>query len=451
MHEAGESKKRETRFALFLLALLCFILPFAKIQAKQGSASFTGTQFVTGIEAGQSGPDHQTDEERPNRQRVPVAVAAAVCIILALLSCFAPRRTGKLIPTVMGFGGLLCLALFGVGMSYEIPRISAGEMTVRYGSGLLLTFLFLLLGTAIAGYQTCQSWPLSGSAARGSRPSTLKVPLLWSGFVGLPLVMLVGAFVFFTNSKVNLVERSQTLSPLLGSGKSREPRTAEELLDRALSAHGGEKRLKQLKALRTTQEGRMWIKPGQSPTDYSFEEFYQHPGKLKQTIVFKYLGMMQHQQFGCSGGTCWEWRNGRFVQPRDTVRQQLVDSMHVAALRSLFPLRDGYRQLSLCDPLQVDGKTLPGLSVKTQGEQDAELYFDSQTYLLSRIRVGAFNGEGERVTKEISFHDYRDWNGRKYASRITAADNGFQTLDARITGVEFFPELAENTFQKPGG
>ena len=138
------------------------------------------------------------------------------------------------------------------------------------------------------------------------------------------------------------------------------------------------------------------------------------------------------------------------VQPRDTVTQQLVDSMHVAALRLLFPLRDGYHQLSLCDPLEVEGKKFPGLSVKTQGEQDAELYFDPQTYLLSRIRVGALNGEGERVTKEIAFHDYRDWNGRKYASRMTAVDNGVQTLDARITGVEFFPELAENTFQKPG-
>lgn len=449
MHGTAESKKRETRFALFLLALLCFILPFAKIQAKHGSVSFTGTQFVTGITAGQSDSDHQTDEERPSRQRVPVAIAAAVCIILALLSCFAPGKLGKLLTTLAGFVGLLCLVLFGVGMRYEIPRVSAGEMTVRYGSGLLLSFLFLLFGTAIAGYQTCQSSPLSGSAARDSVPSTFKVSLLWFGSVGLPLVMLVGAFVFFTNSKVNLVERSQTLSTLLGSGKSREPRTAEELLDRVLNAHGGEKRLKGLKALRTTQEGRMWIKPGQSPTPYSFEEFYQHPGKLKQTIVFKHLGMTQQQEFGCSGGTCWEWRNGRFVQPRDTITKQLVDSMHIAALRLLFPLRDGYRQLSLCDPLEVESKTLPGLSVKTQGEQDAELYFDPQTYLLSRIRTRAFNGEGEQVTKEIAFHDYRDWNGRKYASRMTAADNGFQTLDARITGVEFFPELAEGLFQRP--
>lgn len=154
MHGTVESKKRETLFALFLVALLCFTLPFIKFQAKRGAISLSGIQLITGIEVEQTAFDGKTEKSKEGRS--PLVIALFICILLALVSCFLPRYFGKFVPITFGLFGLILVFIMRVSDDYHRALLESQGLSGHYQIGFFLTWSFLALGIITAGLQSYQ-------------------------------------------------------------------------------------------------------------------------------------------------------------------------------------------------------------------------------------------------------------------------------------------------------
>ena len=102
---------------------------------------------------------------------------------------------------------------------------------------------------------------------------------------------------------------------------------------------------------------------------------------------------------------------------------------------------------------QVEGKDAYVLKVTHKDGTVSDYAFDAKTYLLAKWS-GTDNVNGESVTRETLFHDYREVNGLKFPFELISSNPGAdpsQRLTQRIVveKVEVDPQIDEAHFEKP--
>ncbi len=154
--------------SLFLLAALCFFLPFVSFTCQgQRIATVTGMELITGtkiekfemekFDTGQTNPD--LDKQRDVNTE-PLAVAAFIFALLGIVVSLIPRYT-KMLSLVAGALGALMLLFLRSSIGGEV----AGDFNfkiieVSYEWGYYLSLILLIAAFAINLYQV-----LSGNRA----------------------------------------------------------------------------------------------------------------------------------------------------------------------------------------------------------------------------------------------------------------------------------------------
>lgn len=147
-----ETNKQRLRFAPFVLALFCFILPFIQISCRgQKLVSLTGVQLVTGTEIEQKDPfTGQTKSEKiPSQKWVAFAFT---CAVAAAGLCFVSGPAGKLLPALLGVAGFACMIVVKKQFDDEMLKEGSGLLTIEYLPGFIATCVLLLAGAAVSGY-----------------------------------------------------------------------------------------------------------------------------------------------------------------------------------------------------------------------------------------------------------------------------------------------------------
>ncbi len=145
-----EGVARKLSPAVFVLALICFFLPFATFSCQGHQvASFTGIQLATGTTIKQPqllGP--------PKGQRIdpePFAVLALLSVVAGAGLCFMKGKKGAVSSGAVAALGIIFMAALRSKLDGEALRQTEGAIQVSYGAGYYLTLVFLLaaLGTSI--------------------------------------------------------------------------------------------------------------------------------------------------------------------------------------------------------------------------------------------------------------------------------------------------------------
>lgn len=98
---------------------------------------------------------------------------------------------------------------------------------------------------------------------------------------------------------------------------------------------------------------------------------------------------------------------------------------------------------------KVDGKDAYVLKVTHKDGTVSNYAFDTKTYLLLRWS-GADNVNGEAVTRETLFHDYREVSGLKFAFELVSDSPGTDiTQRIVVEKIEVDPQIEESHFDKP--
>ncbi len=176
----------------YILALLCFLLPFVQISCGgQKLASLTGVQLMTGTEikpptelfgmkanSGDLKVTSSGQKTDPNWFAAMAFIAGVAGVILAVV------KTGRagLVGGIAGAGGAVSLLVMRVNISGEMGKTPMGAaFVIDYQIGYYLAlFLFIfgavgLLGTAFrpaaeaasAGGQSLAAWSPTGGASPG--------------------------------------------------------------------------------------------------------------------------------------------------------------------------------------------------------------------------------------------------------------------------------------------
>jgi hypothetical protein len=219
--------------------------------------------------------------------------------------------------------------------------------------------------------------------------------------------------------------------------------TTEEVVAKVLAARGGLEKVKAVHAQRIT--GVIYF----NPELYGpFLAEFKRPGKMHNEVTIQNKTVVRTFN-GKDGG----WVINPFVG-KNTPEPMSADDMKDAMNESDFdgPLVDAKEKgnvIELTGTEQVEGRDAYVLKVTHKDGQVSSYFFDAKTYLLAKWS-GADTINGQVVTRETLYHDYREVNGLKFAFELVSTSAGADDSQKIVVDkLEVDPQIDDSHFEKP--
>lgn len=130
--------------ALFILVIICFLLPFVDLSCGGQTLTLNGFDFVTGINI-------MDDREPPN----PLAVAAVVMALAGAALCFWKSRWAQIIQSVIAIMGFLTLLTMKITFDRKVLGEGDAPIQIEWRIGY---YLALLVFAGVAAYDLYQTF-----------------------------------------------------------------------------------------------------------------------------------------------------------------------------------------------------------------------------------------------------------------------------------------------------
>jgi hypothetical protein len=162
-----EGATRKLSPVVFVLALICFFLPFVTFSCQgQRVATFSGMQLVTGTTLQQPqafGP--------PQQQKIdpePLALLAALAALAGLAVSFLRGKRGAIPPAIAGGLGVVFMLALKSKLDGDVLRQGQGAIQVSYEAGFYAAVILFVGALLINGYALVQGSGLSVPLPRGA-------------------------------------------------------------------------------------------------------------------------------------------------------------------------------------------------------------------------------------------------------------------------------------------
>jgi hypothetical protein len=219
--------------------------------------------------------------------------------------------------------------------------------------------------------------------------------------------------------------------------------TADEIIAKILVARGGLEKAKAVQAERITG------------TIYFNAEFYgpflaefKRPGKMHNEVTIQNKTVVRSFNGKDAG-----WVSNPFVgkdAPEPMSAEEVKDAVNEADFDG--PLVDAKAKgnvIALGGTEKVEGRDAYILKVTHKDGQVSSYSFDTKTFLLVKWS-GADTNNGEAVTRETFFNDYRDVGGLKFAFELVSDTVGAEVTQRIVVDkIELDPQIDDTHFGKP--
>jgi hypothetical protein len=229
----------------------------------------------------------------------------------------------------------------------------------------------------------------------------------------------------------------------LGGPAKAAAQTTDEIVAKVLAARGGLEKAKAVKAERIT--GTIYFN---AEMYGPFLAEFKRPGKMHNEVTIQNKTVVRTFN-GKDGG----WVSNPFVG-KDAPEPMSADEVKDAVNESDFdgPLVDAKAKgntLELSGTEKVEGREAYILKVTHKDGQVSSYSFDAKTFLLVKWS-GADTVNGEAVTRETFFHDYRDVGGLKFAFELVSDSPGADVTQRIVVDkIEIDPQIDDAHFGKP--
>ena len=223
---------------------------------------------------------------------------------------------------------------------------------------------------------------------------------------------------------------------------------ARAIIEKAVKAHGGMERLSRLRADHVQTKGNLIVDGKETP--FVGETMVQFPGQYKTVM-----------QLTTPKGrvTLVQILNGDKALVTIDGQPQPVQAAALAELRETFQLNRAMRlvplltergyELAALDEVRVNDRPALGVRVTARGKRDLRLYFDRELGLLVKSEHTLDAGEGKEVRQEVYYGDFREFEGHKRPTKLSAFRDGKKVMDAEMTDVKYLDKIDETEFTKP--
>jgi hypothetical protein len=219
--------------------------------------------------------------------------------------------------------------------------------------------------------------------------------------------------------------------------------TAEEIVAKVLTARGGLEKTKAVQSERIT--GTIYFN---ADLYGPFLAEFKRPGKMHNEVTIQNKTVVRSFN-GKDGG----WVTNPFVgkdAPEPMSADEIKDAVNEADFDG--PLVDAKAKgnvIELSGTEKVEGREAYILQVTHKDGQISSYSFDTKTFLLAKWS-GADAVNGEAVTRETYFHDYRDVGGLKFAFELISNTPGSDVSQKIVVDkIELDPQIDDARFGKP--
>ncbi len=219
--------------------------------------------------------------------------------------------------------------------------------------------------------------------------------------------------------------------------------TAEEVMDKAAQALGGERALKDIHSM--VVQGRMIIPPGVTG---KLSIMTKDGAKFFMVTKLSEPGMNVEMKVGCDGTDCYS--SDPFMGTRLLEGQEKESALIQNDFRADLEWRKLYTKVEYKGEGQVEGKKVYKVYLETSAGMTMTNSYDAESYL-------ALKSEGVNQSPigtqnfVIRFYDYKDVHqGFKIPMRMTISAMN-QTMEMHVDEVEVNVNIPESKFVLPAG
>ena len=233
------------------------------------------------------------------------------------------------------------------------------------------------------------------------------------------------------------------LALLLGLPQRAAAQTAEEIVTKALNARGGLGRIKAVQTQRIS--GTIYF---DADTHGPFLAEFQRPGKMHNEVTIQDKTVVRTFNGKDSG-----WQINPFVG-KNSPEQMSAEDIKNASSESDFdgPIVDAEvkgNTIEYAGAEKVEGRDAYKLKVTHKDGKVFFYSFDARTFLLAKW-LGTRDVNGQPITWETFFHDYRDVSGLKFPFELVSDSPGTEyTQKIIVDRIEVDPQIDESHFGKP--
>jgi len=219
--------------------------------------------------------------------------------------------------------------------------------------------------------------------------------------------------------------------------------TSDEIVAKVLAARGGLEKAKAILSERIT--GTIYFN---AEMYGPFVAEFKRPGKMHNEVTIQNKTVVR-----AFNGKDAGWVTNPFAG-KDAPEAMSADEVKDAVNEADFdgPLVDAKAKgntIELAGTEKVEGREAYILKVTHKDGQVSSYSFDTKTFLLVKWS-GADSVDGETVTRETFFHDYRDVGGLKFAFELVSNTPGADVTQRIVVDkIELDPQIDDARFGKP--
>jgi zinc protease len=228
--------------------------------------------------------------------------------------------------------------------------------------------------------------------------------------------------------------------------RATKPLTVDELIALAIQAKGGTARLRSIKTMKAAATMTVSV-PGSVPVDVEVVSSIRYPGSFRTDAKTPAGPLAQVFQ----NGEFWVTDARGTRNAPESVADEMRNSVQRDAIGLLLGLLDRKLSAARVPDVQIEGKAMPAIEVRSRTMPPLTLVFDPASSLLVRQRYRGLDANGKStVDTEEEFSDFRDVSGVKVPFLTVRRVAGEVTLRRTVHSVEYNVSLDPALFSREG-
>ena len=232
---------------------------------------------------------------------------------------------------------------------------------------------------------------------------------------------------------------------LLGTIPATAQTKPEDVVKKAIEAHGGLSVLKKFNAGVSKIGGKMFV--GQESYTFTGLQMFSIPGRVRMEITLETLGKKLTLVQIVNGDQVYQIENGVTGKIDEPFKAELRESAVSQELSLLYPLLDTTKYTLVAEKdVPVGGQNAAVIVVQSKGLKDTRLFFDRATGRLVAMQRRSLNPSQKAVDEVTIFSDYKAIDGLVVPMKSKVSHDGKPYMEIIVDSYKPLEKIDEKPF-----
>jgi len=237
-------------------------------------------------------------------------------------------------------------------------------------------------------------------------------------------------------------------SALAGSAWAGDDKDTKAILDKAIKALGGEKKLGAVKAVTWKSKGKITF--GGNDNEFTSQSTVQGKDQFRSEFEGDFGGNKIQGVTILNGDKGWrKFMDNKMELDKDGLANEKRNLSLQIIPSTVLPLKQKEFKVEAAGEEKVGDKTAVAIKVTGPDGKDFKLYFDKESGLPVKLIAKVVGFDGQEFTQETTLGGYKDFDGIKKATKIENKRDGEKFVEVEITEFKILDKVDPKTFAEP--